>query len=113
MSIADGVTECVQSVLLGAQSSKAEAPRVGDMNLTDGRSLQRNRVPDAQGLEDASSRPLPSAVVRSSKLVCAVAESASGSGGDASTIATDSELSARASARLAPTMPPPAIATSQ
>src|ERR1700741_2830890 len=52
--------------------------------------------------------PLPSAVVRSSKLGC-VAESA----GTLSMSRTRSFVVRSASAKLAPTMPPPTIATSQ
>src|SRR6185312_7750706 len=51
---------------------------------------------------------LPSAVVRSSKLGCMLE-----SGAVPSTSRIDRPLSARASARLAPTIPPPTMATSQ
>ena len=51
--------------------------------------------------------PLPSAVVRSSKLGCAAE-----SGGTLSMSRVRSFVSRKASAKLAPTMPPPTMATS-
>jgi hypothetical protein len=52
--------------------------------------------------------PLPSAVVRSSKLGCDAE-----SGGTPSMSVTRRPVPPNASAKLAPTMPPPTIATSQ
>jgi len=105
-AVRDHVTEGIDPVLGGVEAREPESPRLRDVNGADGCGRGRNRL---QHPRPSKMRrlALPSAVVRSSKLACPAAPS-----GELSTSNDRTPVPARPAARLAPTMPPPTMATS-
>ncbi len=99
-----GVAEGIELVLRGVQAREAEVAGIGDVDLADRRGVRGDRVPHAEGLEDA-----PRAVAERGGALIEARLRVALRRAPPRSAPPCAAAPASASARLAPTMPPPTI----